>query len=523
MRGARAEGRTSPSAHRNAHGPTLVGSGAKSRVYRPGSRGPGPARMLAPTLIRYPPIRYNFDGGSVAHVIEFRGRLARSDGKDVAAGHFDLRFRLHLAREGAAHVWEERHAGVHVSNGGSYAVLLGGDEELDAAYFVEPRWLGVYLDRGGVLAEVGDRVPLSGATVRLCEQVRAINARMDANDAMQGSVGGGGSGHDAVDASARKRVLKLHRRLRRIEHGGGVVSALDARLRDVESRLTRLDDGEGGRVLRLEDELEDIVGQDGDIIDILERIEAIEKGHGGPMRLVKGTEEVEARVEAVEEQNLLLQRQLEVCRKALELITARLAQPAAVVPAPEVLPGPLTVQRGGVHIAGGGLVVHDIEGRVAGASKREGPLLVNPRSGGDLIVGNREAGNVVATATVRAGRVAGVSRTVAVRVGGEGLAAGDVVCLELGKKQPTARACPAGGVPLGVVVERAAVELGEGAVVVAIAGIVKVRVTGPVVAGAVLEAGDAGAARVGDGPSVGRALAAAGPDSGSVEILLHAR
>ncbi|GDX81714.1 hypothetical protein LBMAG42_35250 [Deltaproteobacteria bacterium] len=459
----------------------------------------------------------------MAHVIEFQGRLARSDGKDVAAGNFDLRFRLHLAREGVAHVWEERHAGVRVATGGSYAVLLGSEEDLDAAHFVDPRWLGVYLDREGALAEVGERVPMTGATVRLGEQVRAINARLDATDAMQGSVEGGGPGHDAVDASARKRVLKLHRRLRRIEQGGGVVSTLDARLRDVEQRLTRLDDGEAGRVLRLEDELEDIVGQDGDIIDILERIEAIEKGHGGPMRLVKGTAEVEARVASVEEQNLLLQRQLEVYRKALELITARLAQPAAVAPAPEVLPGPLTVQKGGLHVAGGGLVVHDIEGRVAGASKREGPLLVNSRSGGDLIVGNKESGSVVAMATVRAGRVAGVSRTLAVRVGGEGLAPGDVVCLEPGKKQPTARACPAGGIPLGVVVERAAVELGEGAVVVAIAGIVKVRVTGAVPAGAVLEAGEGGSARPGEGPSVGRALAAAGPDSGSVEILLHAR
>ena len=94
----------------------------------------------------------------MAHVIEFQGRLARTDGRDVAAGRMDLRFRLHLAQEGAAHLWEERHAEVRIATGGGYSVLLGSAVELEAALFEEERWLGVYLERGGCAVEVGDRV-----------------------------------------------------------------------------------------------------------------------------------------------------------------------------------------------------------------------------------------------------------------------------------------------------------------------------------------------------------------------------
>ena len=58
------------------------------------------------------------------------------------------------------------------------------------------------------------------------------------------------------------------------------------------------------------------------------------------------------------------------------------------------------------------------------------------------------------------------------------------------------------------------------AVVVAIAGLVRVRVVGAVAAGAWLEAGEAGAARAGDGPGLGRALAAVGGEGGAVEVVI---
>ena len=72
-----------------------------------------------------------------------------------------------------------------------------------------------------------------------------------------------------------------------------------------------------------------------------------------------------------------------------------------------------------------------------------------------------------------------------------------------------------------VVVAQSAVELGEGGVVVAVAGVVRVRVAEPVRAGVLLEAGDGGSARPGEGPSVGRTLAPS--VDGLVDLLLHAR
>jgi len=228
--------------------------------------------------------------------------------------------------------------------------------------------------------------------------------------------------------------------------------------------------------------------------------------------------ELEARVAAAELYASLLQRNLDALSRALELV-ANQPPPKAGPGATEVLPGPVTVQRGGLHVAGGGIVVHDIEGRLAGASKRDGPLFVNGRSGGDLVVGNKTAGSVVATGSVRAGRAAGLPSAVAIRMAGEGLTAGDVVVYEARKKGAAVRRAQPGETPFGVVVERAAVELGDGPNLVAVSGVVAVRVGEAVAAGAWLVAGADGAAQGGSGSGIGRALTEA--SSGTVEVLLH--
>ena len=396
-------------------------------------------------------------------------------------------------------------------------MLLGGVESFDINTFAEPRWVGVHVERDGVMVEVGERSALTGEVLRLGRQVAALEARLallpTAPPAPRPVLVG-----DGIDGEARVRVIKLHRRLRLIEQGGGVLADVGLRLRDGDARLTRLDDAESGRVMRLEDELDDIVGQDGDLIDILERIEALEAGHGGPMRLLEDEKTLAARVSLGEVRAVALQLRVEALAIALERQgqPARPVEPAAV----SVLPVPVTALRG-LHVASGGLVVKDIEGRMAGASRRPGPLLVNAEGGGDLVVGNREGGSVSATASLRAGRASAVTRALAVRLPGEGLAPGDVAAYGIRKKGPFARRAGAGAVPLGVVVAQSAVELGEGGVVVAIAGVVRVRVAGPVQAGVVLEVGEAGVARPGEGPSLGRTLAASA--DGMVDLLLHAR
>jgi hypothetical protein len=450
----------------------------------------------------------------MAHVLEHAGRLLRGDGREVASGSFDLCFRLHLGADGAAFVWEESHDGVSVSGGGHYAVLLGATQPFDEATFAEPRWLGVYVCRGGTALEVGGRVPLAGASVRLHFVLEALHDRVTAAETLSA---GRFTSRENVDPEARERLVKVHRRLKRVERATEGAALVTRTVADLRARMLALDEEEGGRVTLIEDELRDIVGSDGDLIDMQERIEALERGHGGPMRLA-GLDELEARVAAAERFGTLLQRNLDALSRALELVAN---QPAARAPAPSAdqLAGPVTIQRGGLHVAGGGLVVHDIEGRLAGASKRDGPLLVNSKSGADLVVGNKSEGSVVASGSVRAGRAGGVPRAVGVRMAGEGLAVGDVVAYEARKKGAIVRRAQAGEPPFGVVAERAALELGEGAVLVAVSGVVSVRVEGEVAAGDWLVAGDDGAARVGNGPGIGRALTAAA--GGRIELRLH--
>ncbi len=450
----------------------------------------------------------------MANVLEHSGRLLRSDGREVAGGRFDLCFRLHLAPEGAPSVWEETHTGVTARTGGHYSVLLGSLQTFDEATFSEARWLGVSVCREGTAVEVGPRTPLAGASVRLHFEMEALAERVAAAETMSA---GRFTSRENVDPEARERLLKVHRRLKRVERNSNGAGQVTRAVADLQARLGALDDEEGGRIVLIEDELRDIVGADGDLIDMQERIEALERGHGGPMRLA-GLAELEARVAAAELYASLLQRNLDALSRALELV-ANQPPPKAGPGATEVLPGPVTVQRGGLHVAGGGIVVHDIEGRLAGASKRDGPLFVNGRSGGDLVVGNKTAGSVVATGSVRAGRAAGLPSAVAIRMAGEGLTAGDVVVYEARKKGAAVRRAQPGETPFGVVVERAAVELGDGPNLVAVSGVVAVRVGEAVAAGAWLVAGADGAAQGGSGSGIGRALTEA--SSGTVEVLLH--
>ena len=450
----------------------------------------------------------------MANVIEHHGRLQRSDGRDVAAGRFDLRFRLHLQAQGPASVWEEEHTGVTVRSGGHYSVLLGSHEPFDEASYDEPRWLGVYLQREGACVEVGARTPIAGAPIRLYWAIQGLAERLTAAERVSA---GRFTSRENVDPEARTRLVRLHRRLKRVEGAAGGAGAVAGVVRDLASRVARLDNDEGGRVLLIEDELRDIVGADGDIIDLQERVEALERGHGGPMRLA-GVEALEARAGAAEAQIGLLQRNLDALSRALELVANQLAtRPAA--PVPDVIPGPLTVQRGGLHVAGGGLVIHDIEGRLAGASKRDGPLLINAKSGADLLVGSKSEGSIVATASLRAGRAAGVQQAVALRFTGEDVLPGDVVVMEPRKKGAAVRRARAGESPLGVVVERAGVELGEGPVLVAVSGVARVRVAGSALAGVALVAGEDGCARAGEGVAIGRTVRPS--VAGFVDILVH--
>jgi hypothetical protein len=62
-----------------------------------------------------------------------------------------------------------------------------------------------------------------------------------------------------------------------------------ARLDLLEKRTERLD-GPSGRVFRLEDEMEDLVGPDSDIVDLTERLEELDRAHGRAFRVASPVE-----------------------------------------------------------------------------------------------------------------------------------------------------------------------------------------------------------------------------------------
>lgn len=220
----------------------------------------------------------------VVHTLEFHGRLCRSDGRPANPGTYDLQFSLYDGPEGERALWEEALESIPVAAGGFYHVILGQRAPLRADHFRDhTRWLAVRVLRSGKAGEeIGDRVPLTGVALGLGAAHALIEARVAALE--------GGGGAASADPRVRRRIVVLHRRLKRLEKGGGAVGLVAARLGAVEERVALLD-GEEGRVTHLEDEMEDIVGPDGDIVDLNERMDLLE-GRGSDLRVAIGSAEL---------------------------------------------------------------------------------------------------------------------------------------------------------------------------------------------------------------------------------------
>ncbi len=211
----------------------------------------------------------------MASLIEFHGRLFRvgssvepvrtAQGRRIERtadpGLYDLRIALHAGRDDSVALWSEAHDDVPVAVGGFFGVVLGEREPVPAGLFDgTPRWLSA-TGLGDNLDVLSARVPLLGHAVRVYEQLTALTARV--NDL------------EALLVRSARRETNLNRRLKRIEQGKGVLAGIISRATSLDTRVTRLD-GTEGRVTRLEDEVEDVVGPDGDLIDIIERLERIE-------------------------------------------------------------------------------------------------------------------------------------------------------------------------------------------------------------------------------------------------------
>ncbi len=181
----------------------------------------------------------------------------------VAPGTYDLRFRLHATAQSAASLWEERLRRVVVGPAGGFRVVLGMTNPLTGAMFAQaPRWLSVE-DPGDGGLHVAPRIPLLGDELRLADE---LDRRI----------------REATAADPAGELARLRARVRALEDR---VAALEERtsVHPLLSQITwlgrRIDALEGpeGPMARFADELEDLIGPDGDIPDLTERIDALER------------------------------------------------------------------------------------------------------------------------------------------------------------------------------------------------------------------------------------------------------
>ena len=215
-------------------------------------------------------------------LLEFHGRLSRSDKRPANPGSYCLQFQLHgqaRASQRDKVYWEEVLDAVDVAPGGFYQVVLGRKAPLDGSMFSRgARWMSVRVVRGGSLDEENNkRIPIVGNAFSLSKSLDKTKEKVESLEARV----------DQVAASSPK-VDQFQTRLNRIVEalealGGRLVpledgvelKALVRRLEALTGRLDEIDKDEG-RLDRLELEMEDIVGPDGDVIDLNERMDRIE-------------------------------------------------------------------------------------------------------------------------------------------------------------------------------------------------------------------------------------------------------
>jgi len=504
----------------------------------------------------------------MVHLLEFHARIRRTDGAMPRA--VDLHVALHPSREAEQVLWEDTLVGVPVAEDGAFHLLLGEQETIDHAVFDGgARWVSVRIAAGARAGdEVCERVPVVGATVRLAHEIERIEARLGGSPTLRAGDG---------EALLRRRTMKLHRRLRRLEEGGGATEVLSGRLGGIEHRVTALDGAEG-RFVRVEDEIEDLVGPDGDIIDLLERVERLEGRGPAPERLPPPDLNPQPRLTPH-----IVERLAGFERRLAELE----ARPAPAPPTPDqihavkrggdTMTGGLTINRGGLDVLSGGikargaevnsleaslyvkapklvgdalevrgditvdstkrtLQIRRIEGR-AGSGRKDGSLVLNGRSGGEVEIGSPEAaaeGLLVHGPAHARGFVApGSTVALAWHSGGE-VHPGEVVGVNdhghlIHLKAYDRRV-------VGVVADSPGLTLGAGPerkVMVVVGGVTPTRVDtsgGPIHAGDLLVAADArGRARKADdrerawGAVVGKALGALAEGEGEIPVLVTQR
>lgn len=376
-------------------------------------------------------------------LIEFHGRLSRSDKRPANPGRYDLLFQLHPSADGNATLWSENLRGIDVAPGGFYYVTLGQKAPLSSTLFAAPRWLSVRVIVGGKRSdEHSSRVPMLGQVVCLGELVQQLDARVQSLESALSTLDAGRRGGREQSPGARLRdwAEDVGGRLATLEAEGGAPHS--TQVAELVLRLEAID-GEDGKLTRIEDEIEDIVGKDGDLVDLNERMDALEARAPeliANLRAREG-ETGRERLQKMEEAIQLLNQRLSEADAALAELRGALRGLKETPPGPEAIgavkksgdamTGNLTIQRGGLDVLTGTLnakageignleaatqlktarvvaeaidlrgdlsvdsgkravQVRLIEGRQGGARK-DGPLHLNTRGGAEVVIGNAES------------------------------------------------------------------------------------------------------------------------------------
>lgn len=477
-------------------------------------------------------------------LLEFQGRLSRSDKRPANPGSYCLQFQLHGqprdSKRDKVH-WEEVIEVVDVAPGGFFRVVLGRKTAFEESMFGRGiRWMSIRVVRSGSLDdEHAARVPIVGSEVRLYGRLERVTASLDALaerlDNLLHTSPKVKKFESRLD-NASDALNGVHSRLVSLESG----TETAAIVRRVEGLLSRLDevDRDDGRLDRIEDELFDLIGSDGDVVDLNERMDRLEGKAPELIAALKRREKEAPEQLRIEE----LKRHLEAARLQIASLSERIEvlgkqgpkkSKKAVAVDPEALglvkrsgdamTGGLVINRGGLDVLSGGVncrgatvttleasnvikspkmiaesfelrgdftvdsasrtvQVRAIEGRQASA-RRDGALHLNGRGGAEVVIGNdSSAKGATVHGTIRTdGLVAHTTGGMAQLFHATGaLTAGDVVRVnDSGERVVRVRRLADERV-MGVITDEPGVLLGgeprTGVVVVAVTGVVSARV-----------------------------------------------
>lgn len=202
--------------------------------------------------------------------IAHQGRLCRRDGRPANPGHYALRFALHSEAQGKRSCWAEDHASVFVAPGGFFSVLLGQQTAIKPSYFDKGiRHLSVrILRKGDVEDETSARIPFTGSIQQLSALTEGLGQRLERLEAIETT-----RGADPQTPELAQSILNLHHRIHALESERLV--DLENGVKALADRLVAVD-GDGKRLDRAEDRIEDMDGEDGDITDLITRMHAVE-------------------------------------------------------------------------------------------------------------------------------------------------------------------------------------------------------------------------------------------------------